>query len=316
MTGRTGEALDTSTIIKAARWVDRKRRKTLHEPEPYRGLLPPGFSAEHLGPNDYYYWDDFWGVAGLRAAARLLASRDETSMAEEVVAMAESFEKAIQASLATHDHSRPGNAIPAAPKRRMDSGAIGSLVADYPLNLTWVPKDRLLATADWLATHSLHKGAFFQNMIHSGINAYLTLDLAQTFLRASDPRYWDLICATAEAASPTGKWPEAVHPNTEGGCMGDGEHAWAAADWCQMMRALFLDDYGDVLLIGKGLPAEWLEQDEPLAFGPTLTRWGRLSLRMEKHAGEWKIHIDANWNGPEPEKKICLPARFPASIIN
>ena len=35
------------------------------------GLLPAGFSAEHLGPNDYYYWDDFWGLAGLIAAARL-----------------------------------------------------------------------------------------------------------------------------------------------------------------------------------------------------------------------------------------------------
>ena len=32
---------------------------------------PAGMSAEHLGPVDHY-WDDFWGVAGLRAAAELL----------------------------------------------------------------------------------------------------------------------------------------------------------------------------------------------------------------------------------------------------
>ena len=40
-----------------------------------RACLPAGFSAEHLGPNDYYYWDDFWAEAGLRAAARIYARR-------------------------------------------------------------------------------------------------------------------------------------------------------------------------------------------------------------------------------------------------
>ena len=37
----------------------------------HAGLLPAGFSAEHLGPNDHYYWDDFWAEAGLRAAERI-----------------------------------------------------------------------------------------------------------------------------------------------------------------------------------------------------------------------------------------------------
>jgi hypothetical protein len=26
----------------------------------------------HLGPNDYYYWDDFWGIPGLRCAGELV----------------------------------------------------------------------------------------------------------------------------------------------------------------------------------------------------------------------------------------------------
>ena len=40
-----------------------------------RGCCPPGVSAEHLGPFDHFYWDDFWGVAGLRAGAELLRGR-------------------------------------------------------------------------------------------------------------------------------------------------------------------------------------------------------------------------------------------------
>ena len=33
-----------------------------------------GFSAEHLGPNGYYYWADFWGISGLHATASLAES--------------------------------------------------------------------------------------------------------------------------------------------------------------------------------------------------------------------------------------------------
>jgi len=37
-----------------------------------RGLMPAGVSAEHLGPFDYYYWDDFWSLRGLLDGAELL----------------------------------------------------------------------------------------------------------------------------------------------------------------------------------------------------------------------------------------------------
>ena len=74
----TGEALPKEwlqAVAKGARWIARKRIPD----KPARsesGLLPAGFSAEHLGPNDYYYWDDFWGVAGLRSAADILRPSD------------------------------------------------------------------------------------------------------------------------------------------------------------------------------------------------------------------------------------------------
>jgi hypothetical protein len=310
VTGRSGEALQTREVFRAARWIDRKRRQTLNEAGPHRGLMPAGFSAEHLGPNDYYYWDDFWSAAGLRAASELLQRRGESQLAQRAAAMAQAFESDILASLEQLDAERVGEAIPAAPSRRMDAGAIGSMVADYPLRLDWVPRERVAATADWLYRNCLHQGGFFQDMIHSGINAYLTLDLAQTFLRLGDPRFRELIEATAAIASPTGKWPEAVHPITGGGCMGDGEHAWAAAEWCEAMRALFVAEEADGLAIGGGLPEEWLQQDAPLVYGPTLTRWGRVRVRMGKVDGAWRIRLEAAWLGDPPRVKHCLPGNF------
>src|SRR5690606_29706530 len=58
-----------TAIAKGVHWIERKRRsrKGRRNDPSVAGLLPAGVSAEHLGPHDYFYWDDFWGVAGLRA---------------------------------------------------------------------------------------------------------------------------------------------------------------------------------------------------------------------------------------------------------
>jgi hypothetical protein len=67
----TGAKLDAkleNALRKGVAWLERKRLGPSSPPET-RGLLPAGFSAEHLGPNDYYYWDDYWAQAGLEAVA-------------------------------------------------------------------------------------------------------------------------------------------------------------------------------------------------------------------------------------------------------
>jgi len=69
MTGRAPKKQWRSAILRGARWIARKRIKNAPG-TPHDGLMPAGFSAEHLGPNDYYYWDDFWSIAGLGALPR------------------------------------------------------------------------------------------------------------------------------------------------------------------------------------------------------------------------------------------------------
>ena len=73
-------------------------------------------------------------------------------------------------------------AIPASPYRRLDSGAIGSLAACYPLRVFKQNDPRILDTADFLMKNCLVHGGFFHDMTHSGINPYLTLHLAQALL--------------------------------------------------------------------------------------------------------------------------------------
>ena len=293
-------------IDRAARWIDRKCLPDSPQ-TPHAGLLPAGFSAEHLGPNDYYYWDDFWSVAGLRAAAAMLDSSDPNA-ARRCRDSAGRLQKAIDRSLASCEQRLGRPAMPAAPYRRLDAGAVGSIVAGYPLQLQDSQDLRLLDCAAYLLDDCFVDGAFFQDMIHSGQNAYLTLQVAQVLLRAGDPRYLELMDAVARLASPTGQWPEAIHPQTGGGCMGDGHHVWASAEWVLMLRNCFLREEGESLVLAGGIPARWLESGEPLAFGPAPTVFGPVTVRIE-HVGDSQLalSLDADWHTAPPRLTSALP---------
>jgi hypothetical protein len=205
--------------------------------------------------------------------------------------------------------------MPASPYRRMDAGAVGSLVGSYPLGVLDARDGYLLGTADFLLAHCLVKGGFYQDMIHSGINIYLTLHLAQVLLRAGDNRWGPLVRAVAELASPTGQWPEAVHPRTGGGCMGDGQHVWASAEWVMMMRSLFVREERDQLVIGSGVLPEWLEQPgAELRFGPTATPWGSVTVQIRVGEGQVEAAVDAAWRGERPPVTLALPGMTPAPM--
>lgn len=305
LTGKPLAAQWLDPIRRGARWIVRKRLADELD-APHAGLLPAGFSAEHLGPNDYYYWDDFWGIAGLRAAADLLGDQDPGA-SREFAQAAEGFAAAVERSLASCARrlGRPG--MPASPYRRLDAGAIGSLAFGYPAQLCAPDDPRLLDCAEFLLQRCFVHGAFYQDMIHSGLNAYLTLHVAQVLLRAGDPRHLALMDAVAALASPTGQWPEAIHPRTGGGCMGDGHHVWAAAEWALMLRNCFVREEGAGLVLCSGLPARWLEQHRSIRFGPAPTAFGALSLsvtpgRETPPRIEWR----GEWHGVVPPMEIRL----------
>ncbi len=312
----TGEIPDPKwkrAIYQAAKWIQNKRE--FKKGSSSFGLLPVGFSAEHLGPNDYYYWDDFWGVAGLNAAAFLAKQFGDHGLAARFSGQAEDFLRCIEASLKTTAGQTKGNVMPASPHRRMDAGAIGSLAVGYPLQLFSAQDPRLLNTAEFLFRDCFVHGGFYQEISHSGINVYLTLHVAQVFLRAGDPRFFDLMNAVAALATPTGQWPEAVHPRTKGGCMGDGQHIWAAAEWILMIRNCFVREEEGKLILCSGIPAFWRMEGKEAAFGPTLTSFGSLKVQMKTEAGKIKIQWSGDWrDGKEPVIEIRLPNFVPIQV--
>jgi len=297
-----------SSIAKGAKWIEPKRKTTSDNPDaPHAGLLPPGFSAEHLGPNDYFYWDDFWCLAGLREAAFAADVLGRAGDRDLFMGMFDSFKRDIDRSL-EKVQTRIGRPIlPASPYRRMDAGAIGSVVALYPLRLVAPDDPRLVNTVEFIRERCFYKDGFFQAMTHAGINCYLTAHIAQCHLLARDRRAWELVRAMLDLASGTCCWPEAVHPTTGGGCMGDGHHTWAAADWLTLVRNLLLMENGDGLVITPILPRAWIApgaevtvQDAPTHFGPI-----SYSIRTE---GEYVVlNVDPRFRREPKTIEWCLP---------
>ena len=306
MTGNVPPQEWKEPIIKAGQWICKKHLDNdltcVHA-----GLLPAGFSAEHLGPNDFYYWDDFWAVAGLKAAVSLCTDYKEKDEAVYFEKESQGLLKSINQSLKKVEERLKRLAMPASPYRRLDSGAIGSLAASYPLRIFKQGDPRILGTADFLMENCLVHGGFFHDMTHSGINPYLTLHLAQVLLRAGDQRYFSLMTAVAKLATSTGQWPESVHPRTGGGCMGDGQHVWAAAEWVLMIRSCFVREEGNRLILCSGIPRAWLQKEQMMSFGLAPTSFGdvHISIKFQKQ----KILVE--WQGQWFIKEPLIDVQFP-----
>jgi hypothetical protein len=293
-------------IKHAATWIQHKRRTTGAE-----GLMPAGFSAEHLGPNDSYYWDDFWSIAGLRAASRLLRDSGDLHAGDMFAHEADALAGSVNRSLTRVGAWLGSPLMPASPNRRMDSAAVGSLAASYPLQIFKPDDPRVGNTIEYLLRNCFIDNALFHDISHSGLNPYLTLHVAQALLRKGDQRFWPIMSRIADLASPTGQWPEAIHPRLGSGCMGDGQHVWAAAEWVMMVRNCFVreDDDEHKLVLCSGVQPEWLSTGARLSLGPTLTVFGSITVRITVDAGTILVDWSAAWRTRPIMIDVALPCR-------
>jgi hypothetical protein len=280
------------TLVNALRrgcaWIDRQRHSgTPGERGAAEGLMPRGLSAEHLGLADHYFWDNFWSIAGLEAYVRLCTMLGRHGEAHRWRKAIDDYRTDVDRAILHAQTLHAGEAIPAGPDRRPDSGMIGSCSAWYPLQIFPGDDPRLRATLSRLLAESGREGMFFQHFIHSGVNPYLTLHIAHGWLLAGDrTSFWQLFERVLSRATDTGTFPEAIHPATGGGSMGDGHHGWAAAEVVLALRDAVvyerwsgLDEQHDLVFLG-GIPNAWCAPGKSLSLEGVPVPDGVLTLRL------------------------------------
>ena len=267
-------------LARGADWIERKRKETKRVASPHFGLLPAGISAEHLGPSDFYYWDNFWGVAGVRRAALAAELLGHAGEARRFNGYAQDYWTEIERSLQASEKFAGTACLPASPYRRFDSGAIGSLCAVYPLGLIEAAHPRVVNTVRLIEEKCLIGNGFFQEHFHSGVNGYLTAHLAQCYLAMGNPRVWRLVRYLLAHASSTYTWPEAFHPITKGGCMGEGHHGWVSAEWILLLRNLLYNERGDRLCLTPLLDSKDLKPGNTFSVHSGPSYFGTVGFKL------------------------------------
>lgn len=265
-------------LKKGGQWIMRMRRKG---EEKGSGLMPPSLSAEHLGMVDQYYWDSFWCAAGIRSLASLAESLNKPDDAISFRREFEDFRSDLLSSMATAQARLGQPVVPASPRRGFDESAIGSICAVYPLDLFPGAAGPVASTVYSLIERFCNSKGFLHPIIHSGYNPYLTLQLAHACLFLDNvEKAWSVAETIFAQANSPFSFPEAIHPKTGGGSMGDGHHGWAAAEIVLFLRDCLLDDRGEDLSFLRGL-GPLLKKGQGLCVENAPTKFGTAGLKVE-----------------------------------
>lgn len=296
-------------------WLNKQRVKPSQKQLLHEGLLPASFSAEHFGGCDHYFWDNLWSVYALKLARRAANKLGLMTHEVEIRKMLTDYTQCLQRVINVTLDKTQSQILPVSPYRWPDAACVGNLVAADPLNLGELCGTWLEPTLNFVLDNHFHKGLFFQSIFHTGLNPYLTAQVARVLLRLEDPRALTLLESISRAASSTVTWPEAINPLTHGGCMGDGDHGWAAAEFCNLIRQFVVLEDTRGLILFAGVQPQWLLTGKITSIDDAPTAFGRLSASLECTAtgviARWNL---VPWQGEEDAQVHLSLPRFSTAL--
>jgi len=295
------------SLMKGARWIEANRVMDLPPGDPRGGLLPPGISAEHFGMGDVYYWDDFWAIGGLRAvaaAARDLGFAGDAAFCERI---AGEMLEALESSWSAVEKRLGRKVMPIAPDRDMDSGSIGVVSGVYPLDVIGADEEIMSNTLREIIDKHFYRDVFYHGILHCGLNAYLSLQVAQCLMKVRDPYALTIFDSLMTMATPTLTFPEAINPLTRGGAYGDGHHGWAVCEFLNFIRNVMLTEEGDKLTLLAVSKPEWFEPGSEIKVSGAPTFFGEVSYRVKSGDDSVIFELPGSFERPPSSVEINLP---------
>jgi hypothetical protein len=311
-------------IDRAAAWLER-----LIGPD---GLLPPGESAEDLGPADQrHFWDDFWAVIGLRDASLAAAGVGQQDRASQLSTEADAL---LEATLAA---GQPGlgrdGVFPNGPGSPLTPAAArGTSPAVWPGRLLERDFARKQFQGYFERFITPYGGAFRHE--NNNFWPFGGLEIAHASLLSGLPDQasyildWHLDHPTAR-----GVWAWGDEVSQDGSRLigGDMPHGWTAAEYVSLVRDMLFFEDGATLQLAPGVRAEWLASDGmavavdrlPAYFGTVsyeLRRAGsRLTLDLQPSSpppGGYDLHLplaaaSVELDGAPPRPVSGLPIHLP-----
>lgn len=319
-------------LLAGAEWVIRERRRTLERTDLARGLLPAG-SLEDIG--DWWFWlsTNCYTWRGLEAAAWALEHLRHPE-APRLRREAEEYHRALLAAFRAAAQRAPvvrlrdGTAVPHFPSHVHRRGRTFGWICETlegALHLLivraldprspeaeWILKDyedNLYLSNQYGYTLEDFEGQWFR---WGGISLQSCLLLeAEPFLARDDVKHALRAIFNAIAI---GYFPDvrmiAEHVvNLQGDWGGDHYKSSDESNAAGWLRQLFVREEGEELLLGQGVPREWLGPGQRCGVERAATYFGPVSLLYIAEEG----FITARLEGPRrnPPRRLRLRVREP-----
>ncbi len=307
------------TLAKVVAHIDalRAQRRT----EEYRtgekrffyGLLPESISHEGYSARPVHsYWDDFWAVRGLSSVADVARALGKDADAARITASRDELRADLHASIRAVIEARSLDYVPGSADLG-DFDATSTTIALEPgEEQSRLPEPQLSNTFE------KYWKRFEERRAHRRApgNDYTPYEwrIAGSFVRLGRR---DRAAALSEFffadRRPAGwkHWAEVVwNEPREARFIGDMPHGWVGSDFLRSFLDLFAYERPDdsAVVVGAGLPPDWLHDPRGVAVSGLRTRYGRLDLRFRVEAGE--IHARISGDARVPPGGFALPWPF------
>jgi len=295
-------------LSKAAGYIDtlRHQRRTSRYSQGteriFFGLLPESISHEGYSAHPVHsYWDDFWAIRGLSDAVELARALGREQEAARFALSRAELRDDLHASIRRVIASRGIDFIPGSADLA-DLDATSTTVALSPgEEQSRLPQRELARTFEkyWESFRARRAGTDGQEAYTPyewrTVGAFVRLGWRE---RAKE--LMDFLFADRRPAA-WNHWAEVVWRDPRAPkFIGDMPHGWVGSDFIRSLLDLFAydRDEDDALVLGAGIPGEWLRAAGGVSLSGLRTRWGKLNLVVRGEKGVVRASISGDLRVP------------------
>ena len=274
------------------------------------GLLPESISHEGYAAHPVHsYWDDFWGLKGIRDAtylARVMGyPRQEAEWEQFQKRFSEDIIRSIELTRKIHH-------IPFIPGsvELGDFDATSTAVAIYPVQAySQLPAIPLQNT--FKRYYQYFQQRELEQIAWDNYTPYEIRVINYYLLTGKTEKAWELLTFFLRDIRPEGwnHWAEVVRKNLRApGFVGDMPHTWVGSEFVHVFRNMFAveDPREQSLRLALGIKPAWLTNGPGIKVEGLPTYYGKLSYSIQRKNNELIIHVEGLPVQPKSGVRIWL----------
>jgi hypothetical protein len=279
----------------------------------FYGLMPQSISHEGYSAKPMHsYWDDFFSLRGYKDAAEIAAILNKPE-AKRYAAERDEFRKDFYASIVLSMKQHNIDYIPGAAELG-DFDATSTTIAINPGDeLAQIPQPALNRTfakyyknfvnrrdsANWDA-YTPYEWRTVGVFVRMG-EKKKAHEIADFFFRDQRPKAWH-------------QWAEVVYRDSlKTSFIGDMPHTWVGSDFIRSVLDMFAfeRESDSSLVLGAGIPENWVREKPGVSMYGLMTHFGRLSYSMKSVGPDIEVKIEESLDIPRGGIIVRSPADRP-----